>query len=202
MYLNAEMFNHITAKDKKLLDTSINDLVNDEPQFERHINCYTYQGREPQLFLKIDVVFPPLVRHARLLLQAPYGMPEGYENTLGHDYVSWLPAKFRNMGIHSGFTVLEAHVDYTTRFLVDKGLDAAGAWFVFNKSPVAFLDAKEQKTQSNIEIITHHKNIRGASQAYVETHPPVFVDAKFDIYAETPSLFSQACSQFSDPFRH
>ena len=189
--LNATLKEQMVRKRRFAYQGGLEDLIDTTPRIVRHVNSRNFQGKDSKKFLQIHTVSPAIIRPMRLLLQAPYGgkIETEEEGEEGESHESWLPESLKDKGIPKYMTVLEADVDYTTRFSVDTGLDPAGCWFIFNHYPVVQVPRDSQISRDNLEIRTSYRNVRGASEQYCIEHPPNRVDAKFDIEVETSDRF-------------
>jgi len=151
-------------------------------EIQRHISSYEYHGDEGELYAKVYVLYPQLVSVCRSLLQAPYG------NSSEDFHVNpWLdPELWEMRGIFRSapFEILEGHIPFENRCMVDRDLPCC-SWWKIPKGEFVISPKSTQNTLLDYEISAPLPQISRSDKTAV----PITLDGFFDIETETSLHF-------------
>lgn len=149
-------------------------------RFERHIDCYIYDGEAGHKFAKIYVIYPQLVAVCRSMLQNPYA-----ERTDASDAGPWLDSDiWTDRGITQlrPFTVYEAHIPFENRCLVDSNTPPCSWWKIL-KGKFKEVHGRDKRSLCNHEFVAMYDSVSRWTDSTITL--PVHLDSMFDIEVET-----------------
>lgn len=167
-------------------------------------DLYGYNGEAPEKFLRIELLYPEMVRECRLLLEFPMGNP--FKNNRcdkAPEIDKWwpqdlpLPVKnpFENKELYGAFpklfSVYEANIDFLMRFQVDRKIRATG-WVKIKNNGFNIVNNEDRISSSQIELECNYQSV-GYSEMTTKDVPPISL-MSYDLECEIPN------EGFTQPF--
>lgn len=188
-HLNVYLRNQMNEWDRRKINMAERVVHTEATCAEEHFPTLEYVHHTPELFARIYLVHPLLVRNARSAVEFPFG--EEAANTKDFkERRDWLPDSFRARGVpQEGFQPYEADIDYVVRFLADTGLSPS-AWWKIDERAAEVLGNSKAST-CNLELLVDRSMLSAEIPDEVVATVAPYIKCKFDIEVETSTRFPQ-----------
>lgn len=186
LYLNTHVRNGMRDWERKRLCFTDRVVHINAARAEEHHPTMVFSGKQTQLFARIFMVHPSVMRAARTAVEFPFG-GTGKD---GREHAAFLPDTFRERGVpEEGFLPFEADADYVVRFLTDTGLSASAWWHI--KGEVTEVHGNARASTCNLEILATASALSPEIPSDVAAEVAPYIRAKFDIEVKTSLRFPQ-----------